>query len=141
MATLRPDLIQLHGRETPARAQQIRTRTGVGIIKVLSVSEASDIAAADPFDAIAEHLLFDARPPRGSDLPGGIGARFDWTLLTGRRYARPHMLAGGLNPWNVKEALQLSGAPIADVSSGVERGPGLKDGPLITAFLDAVRSV
>jgi len=141
MATLKPDLIQLHGHETPARTQQVRTRTGVGIIKVLSVTDASDIAAAAPYDDLVEHLLFDARPPKGSDLPGGMGARFDWTLLTDRRYARPHMLAGGLNPWNVKEALQLSGAPIADVSSGVERGPGLKDGPLITAFLDAVRSV
>ncbi|MBX3480855.1 MAG: phosphoribosylanthranilate isomerase [Caulobacter sp.] len=141
MTTLRPDLIQLHGRETPARVAQVRTRTGVGVIKVLSVSEASDIAAAAPYDALVEHLMFDARPPAGSELPGGMGAKFDWTLLAGRRYARPHMLAGGLDPWNVAEALKISGAPVADVSSGVERGPGLKDAPLITAFLDAVRSV
>lgn len=141
MATLKPDLIQLHGRETPARVSQVRARTGAGIIKVLSVSGAGDIAAAAPFDDLVDHLMFDARPPAGSALPGGMGARFDWTLLAGRRYARPYLLAGGLDPWNVAEALKISGAPVADVSSGVERGPGLKDAPLITAFLDAVRSV
>ncbi|MBI1404714.1 MAG: phosphoribosylanthranilate isomerase [Caulobacter sp.] len=141
MAGLEPDLIQLHGHETPARARQVQARTGAGIIKVLSVSGAEDIAAADAFDGLVDHLMFDARPPAGSALPGGMGARFDWTLLAGRRYARPYLLAGGLDPWNVAEALKVSGAPVADVSSGVERGPGLKDAPLITAFLDAVRSV
>lgn len=138
---MRPDFIQLHGDETQARAQAIRARSGVGIIKVLSVSDGSDIALADKWDGIADHLMFDARPPTGSDLPGGMGARFDWTLLAGKRYARPHFLAGGLDPWNVKEALGLSNAPIADVSSGVERGRGIKDSALIKAFLDAVRSL
>lgn len=141
MAASQPDFIQLHGKETPARAQAIRTRTGAGIIKVLSVSDASDIAEASRWDELVDHLLFDARTPKDSELPGGVGASFDWTLLSGRRYARPHMLAGGLDPWNVREALALSNAPIADVSSGVERGPGIKDSALITAFLDAVRSV
>ncbi len=139
--SVRPDFIQLHGNETPARAQAIRARTGVGIIKVLSVSDASDIAEAARWDELVDHLMFDARPPRDSELPGGVGASFDWTLLSGRRYARPHFLAGGLDPWNVAEALALSNAPMADVSSGVERGPGIKDSALITAFLDAVRSV
>lgn len=139
--SMKPNFIQLHGDETQARAQAIRARTGVGIIKVLSVSDASDIAAADKWDGLADHLMFDARPPIGSDLPGGMGARFDWTLLAGKRYARPHFLAGGLDPWNVKEALALSNAPIADVSSGVERGRGIKDSALIKAFLDAVRSL
>jgi phosphoribosylanthranilate isomerase len=141
MAALKPDFIQLHGQETPARAQAIRARSGVGLIRALPVSDAGDIEAAARWDGLADHLLFDARPPKDSELPGGTGARFDWTLLSGRKFTRPHMLAGGLDPWNVAEALRLSGAPVADVSSGVERGPGIKDGPLITAFLDAVRSL
>ncbi|NBU27708.1 MAG: phosphoribosylanthranilate isomerase [Caulobacteraceae bacterium] len=141
VAALNPDFVQLHGKETPARAQAISARTGVRLIRALAVSEQSDIEAAARWDGVVDHLLFDARPPAGSALPGGTGARFDWTLLAGHRFRRPHFLAGGLDPWNVGEALRLSGAPLADVSSGVERGPGIKDGPLITAFLDAVRSL
>jgi phosphoribosylanthranilate isomerase len=140
-AILKPDLIQLHGKETPARARQVAMRTGSGVIKVLSVSESSDIAAAGPYESVVEHLMFDAKAPAGFDRPGGTGASFDWTLLEGRRFERPWFLAGGLDPWNVGEALRLSRAPMADVSSGVERGPGLKDPALITAFLDAVRRV
>lgn len=138
-AVFRPDLIQLHGHETPGRAREIARRTGIGLIKALPVSEASDLAAATDFEPVVEHLMFDAKPPRDSALPGGVGARFDWTLLAGRRFARPHFLAGGLDPWNVAEALALSGAPLVDVSSGVERGAGLKDAALIAAFLEAVR--
>ena len=138
-AVLRPDLIQLHGRETPARAAAVAQRTGAGVIKVLPVSEASDFDAASAFDGAVEHLMFDTRPPEGSDRPGGLGASFDWTLASGRRYARPWFLAGGLNPWNAAEAIAQSGAPILDVSSGVERGPGVKDPALISAFLEAVR--
>ena len=141
MAGLKPDLIQLHGKETPQRAAQIAARTGAGLIKALAVSEASDLDAAPAYDGLVSHLMFDARPPKGSDLPGGVGASFDWTLLAGRRYQRPHFLAGGLDPWNVREAARASGAPLVDVSSGVERGPGLKDAGLISAFLDAVRRV
>lgn len=139
MAILAPDFIQLHGKETPSRAREVAARTGVGVIKALSVSDASDIDAARDFEAVVDHLMFDAKPPKGAELPGGNGSRFDWTLMAGRRFARPWLLAGGLDPWNVGEALRLSGAPLADVSSGVERGPGLKDPALITAFLDAVR--
>lgn len=138
-ATLKPDLIQLHGKETPARAHQVAARTGAGVIKALSVSEASDIDAANPFDGVVRHLMFDAKPPKDSDLPGGTGARIDWKILDGRRFSRPWLLAGGLDPWNLAEAVGLSGAPAVDVSSGVERGPGLKDPALITAFLDAAR--
>lgn len=138
---LKPDLIQLHGDESPARASQIKTRTGLGLIKVLSVSDASDIDRAADYEGLADHLMFDARPPKGSALPGGMGAQFDWDLLAGRRYSRPHFLAGGLDPWNVAEAVRRSGAPIVDVSSGVERGPGLKDPALIIAFLDAVKRI
>lgn len=137
--TLKPDFIQLHGKETPARARQVAARTGAGVIKVLSVSGPHDIDAARAYESVVDHLMFDARPPSDHPLPGGAGARFDWTLLAGRRFERPWFLAGGLDPWNVSEAVRLSGAPMVDVSSGVERGPGLKDPALITAFLDAVR--
>jgi len=138
VATLRPDLIQLHGRETPGRAREVAARTGAGVIKVLPVSVAADIDAATAFDGLVDHLMFDAKPPPDADRPGGLGQAFDWTLLAGRRFQRPHILAGGLDPWNVAEAIALSGAPVVDVSSGVERGPGLKDAGLISAFLDAV---
>ena len=136
---LNPDLIQLHGHETPARTREIALRSGKGIIKALPIAEASDLDQAAGYDGLVDHLLFDAKPPKGSDLPGGVGARFNWAILNGQRYQRPHFLAGGLDPWNVGEALRLSGAPLADVSSGVERGPGLKDAALISAFLKAVR--
>ena len=138
---LKPDLIQLHGHETPARAAQIGLRTGLSVIKALPVSEPADLAAASAFDDVAEHLMFDARPPQGSTLPGGVGASFDWTILKDRKFKRPHFLAGGLDPWNVAEAVRQSGAPLVDVSSGVERGPGYKDPALIQAFLETVRRI
>ena len=136
---LAPDLIQLHGRETPARAREIALRTGAGVIKVLPVATAFDIDTANAFDGLVEHLMFDTKPSPDDDRPGGLGRAFDWTLLAGRRYQRPHFLAGGLDPWNVAEAIRVSGAPLVDVSSGVERGAALKHAALISAFLDAVR--
>ena len=139
MAGLEPDLIQLHGHESPARAAEIGRRTGAGVIKALPVSEAADLEEASDFEPVVEHLMFDARPPKGSALPGGVGAAFDWSLMAGRRFARPWFLAGGLDPWNVAGAIAASGAPLVDVSSGVERGAGIKDPALITSFLDAVR--
>ncbi len=138
-AILKPDLIQLHGKESPARAGEIARRTGAGLIKALPVSTSADLDVARAFDGLVDHLMFDAKPPADSELPGGTGATFDWTLLTGRRFERPYLLAGGLDPWNVSGALRQSGAPFADVSSGVERGPGIKDPGLISAFLEAVR--
>ena len=137
--TLRPDLVQLHGAETPARARAVAARAGAGLIKALPVAEAGDLAAAADYEAIAEHLMFDAKPPKDAERSGGLGRPFDWTLLAGRRFRRPWLLAGGLDPWNLAEAVQQSGAPIVDVSSGVERGPGLKDPALIAAFLDAAK--
>lgn len=139
MATMRPDLIQVHGKETPSRVREIAQRSGVGVIKAFSVSTSADVDQALAYETVAEQFLFDARPVEGSALPGGTGARFDWSLLEGRRFSRPHFLAGGLDPWNVGAAVAASGAPLVDVSSGVERGPGLKDPALITAFLDAVK--
>ena len=136
---LQPDLIQLHGKESPARTREIAARAGCGIIKALPVAEASDLAAAGAYEGLVEHLMFEGKPPKDAALPGGAGRAFDWSLMSGRRFARPWFLAGGLDPWNVAEAARVSGAPLVDVSSGVERGPGLKDPALITAFLDAVR--
>jgi phosphoribosylanthranilate isomerase len=138
---LSPDLLQLHGKETPARVREIAGRAGVGIIKVMHVADASDVAAAGAYEGLVEHLMFETKPPKDAERPGGLGAPFDWTLMAGRRFQRPWFLAGGLDPWNVAAAVAASGAPIVDVSSGVERGPGLKDPALITAFLDAVRRV
>jgi phosphoribosylanthranilate isomerase len=138
-AILAPDLIQLHGAETPARARSIGQRAGAGIIKVLPVSEVADLAAAADFESVAEHLMFETKPAKDAERPGGMGRAFDWTLMAGRRFQRPWFLAGGLDPWNLAEALRQSGAPLVDVSSGVERGPGLKDPALIAAFLDAAR--
>ena len=139
ISRLNPDMIQLHGKETPNRVREVAQRTGVGVIKALPVSESRDLDAARNFETIADLLMFDAKPPQDADRPGGLGGAFDWSLLIGRRFARPWFLAGGLDPWNVTEAVRLSGAPLADVSSGVERGAGLKDPVLISAFLEAVR--
>ena len=139
LAGFRPDLLQLHGKESPSRAAQIAARTGIGVVKVLTVSDSSDVAAALAYEPVAEHLMFDAKAPKDAVLPGGNGVAFDWTLLSGRRFSRPWLLAGGLDPWNVADAVHKSGAPLVDVSSGVERGPGVKDPALISAFLEAVR--
>lgn len=138
-AVLKPDLIQLHGAETPQRTAQIAARTGAGVIKVAPILESADIDLAGAYDGLVDHLMFEGKPPKDADRPGGIGASFDWSLLAGRRFERPWFLAGGLDPWNLAEAVRLSGAPLVDVSSGVERGAGLKDPGLISAFLDAAR--
>lgn len=135
----RPDLIQLHGKETPARVCEVAERANAGIIKALSVATADDVAACEPYLPIVEHLMFDAKAPKEAGRPGGHGRAFDWTLLTGRKFPTPWFLAGGLDPWNVSDAVRWSGAPMVDVSTGVERAPGLKDPALIKAFLDAAR--
>lgn len=137
---LKPDLVQLHGHETRERAERVRLLTGAGIIKVLPIRSEEDFADAGIWEPVVDHLMFDARPPEGSHLPGGVGARFDWTLLADRSYRQPWFLAGGLTPDNVAQAIRVSGAPLVDVSSGVESAPGVKDPRLIAAFLDAVRS-
>ena len=137
MATLAPELIQLHGAEIPERAAAVRDRTGAGVIKALRVSRADDLGAADSFAHAADQLMFDARAPADALLPGGNGSAFDWTILAGRRFAQPWLLAGGLHAANVGEAVRTSGAAQVDVSSGVERSPGVKDPASIRAFLEA----
>jgi phosphoribosylanthranilate isomerase len=137
---VRLDLLQLHGNETPERVEAIRLEYGLPVMKVLSVSVADDLAAAEPYLAVADRLLFDAKPPKGALLPGGNAVSFDWTILTGRKWGLPWMLAGGLTPANVAEAIRISGAPCVDVSSGVESAPGVKDAAKIQAFIRAARS-
>jgi phosphoribosylanthranilate isomerase len=134
---LKPDFIQLHGRETPARVREAAMRTGAGTIKVIQIGDENDLGKLAEFEGVADHLMLDTKAPPGADRPGGHGLAFDWSLTAGRKFARPWLLAGGLDPYNVTEAVRLSGAPIVDVSSGVERGAGLKDPALIAAFLAA----
>ncbi len=134
-----PDFIQLHGHETPSRAAEIGRRFSVGVIKAVPVADAGDLMAARGYQGVADHLMFDAKAPATAARPGGLGAPFDWALMDGQTFDRPWFLAGGLDPWNVADAVTLSGAPMVDVSSGVERGAGLKDPALIGAFLEAVR--
>lgn len=133
-----PDLYQLHGRETPERVAAIRQRTGAGVIKALAVRTKADLEGAEAFEAVSDHLMFDAKPE--GDLPGGAGAGFDWGLLKGRSFAKPWFLAGGLDPRSVGAAIRVTGAPGVDVSSGVESAPGVKDPALIAAFLKAART-
>jgi len=134
-AELRPDLLQLHGHESPERVQAIRRTFNTPLIKALSVAEADDVRVAVDYEPFVDYLMFDARPPKGAVLPGGVGARFDWTLMQHYQGQKPWFLAGGLTPDNVAEAISLSKAPLVDVSSGVERAPGLKDPSLITQFI------
>lgn len=133
------DMVQLHGRETPARVAEIRARTGLPVMKAVGLRDAADLAEVDRHEAAADQILVDAKPPRGAPVPGGNGIGFDWGLLVGRRWARPWMLAGGLTPGNVAEAARLTGARQVDVSSGVEAAPGRKDPGLIAAFCAAAR--
>jgi phosphoribosylanthranilate isomerase len=134
-----PDILQLHGHETPERVAEIRKRFGIPVMKVLPIAEAADLAAASEFATVADRLLFDARPPRDATRPGGLGRSFDWRLLQGIDVPTPFMLSGGLHPENVAEALAITRAAGVDVSSGVERAPGEKDPDKIRAFIRAVR--
>lgn len=136
--TLRPHLIQLHGHETIERAAEVRRLTGAGIIKALSIREEADFDAVADWAGVADHLLFDAKPPAGSELPGGVGASFDWRLMAGRQLPAHWFLAGGLDPQNIAQAVQQTGAPLVDVSSGVETAPGVKDPDLIRAFMQGL---
>ena len=136
-----PHAIQLHGAETPERVAELRNDAhSIEIIKAVPIAAAADVEAARAYERVADRLVLDARPPAGSDRTGGHGLPFDWSLLRGSSWTRPWMLAGGLHPGNVAEAVALTGAPGVDVSSGVESSPGVKDPALIAAFIKAARS-
>lgn len=134
------DMLQLHGRETSERVAEVRARFGRPVMKAVAIETGEDLAAIDSYGEVADQLLIDARPPRGAELPGGNGLAFDWRLIQGRRWPVPWMLAGGLTPENVGEAVRLTGAEQVDVSSGVEREPGQKDPARIRAFVEAARA-
>jgi phosphoribosylanthranilate isomerase len=130
--------LQLHGKETPQRAAEIAARSGLEIWKAISVKRAEDIASAATYVDAVQRILFDAKTPDGADLPGGMGLRFDWTLLSNYRGVLPWALSGGLDPDNVAAAIRQTSTPLVDVSSGVESTPGVKDVDKIAAFCKAV---
>jgi len=135
------DAIQLHGKEPPERVAAVKALTGLPVWKAVSIAEPSDVENARQYFAVADRLLFDAKPPKGSVLPGGNAVSFDWRLLAGTEWPLPWLLSGGLHAGNVAEAVRLTGAAAVDVSSGVESAPGRKDPARIRAFLDAVAAI
>jgi len=135
-----PDFLQLHGSETPERAAAIKARSGLPIIKAISVEARSDAATASAYRGIAELILFDAKADSAALLPGGNGVAFDWTALAGPSIERPFALSGGLTAANVGEAIAITHASVVDVSSGVERAPGDKDAGLVRDFISAAKS-
>ncbi len=134
------DILQLQGEETPGRAGQIRARFGKPVMKALGIGSKADLARLPDYADQVDYFLLDARPPPGSALPGGNALAFDWALMRGEHPPRPWLLAGGLTPANVAEAIAVSGAPGVDVSSGVERARGIKDPAAIAAFIAAAKS-
>ncbi|WP_346912041.1 phosphoribosylanthranilate isomerase [uncultured Roseibium sp.] len=134
-----PDWFQFHGSETPEACAAAKVMFQKKIMKAVAVSERADLEQAQFYAIVADRILFDAKPPKGSDLPGGNGVSFDWTLLKDLDLAKPFMLSGGLDASNVAEAIEKSGATAVDVSSGVEREKGVKDCDLIRAFVAAAR--
>jgi phosphoribosylanthranilate isomerase len=137
---LNPDMLQLHGKEPPARVAALKKRFGLPAMKAIAVETRNDLAATMAYAAVADRLLFDARAPRDATRPGGLGRPFDWTLLDHVDRSLPFMLSGGLDAGNVGEALRITAAPGVDVSSGVERAPGEKDPDKIRAFVRAARA-
>ena len=134
------DMFQLHGHESQERVEHIRQKFGLPVIKVVGVSDAEDLPKLQEFGRVADMLLVDAKPPKDAILPGGNGLTFDWRLIAGRRWPVPWMLAGGLTPANVAQAIRATGARQVDVASGVESAPGVKDAGLIRNFVTAANS-
>ena len=141
IARLRLDLLQLHGDETPRRMAEIAALTGLPLMKALQVASADDLSAVPDYAPLVVQFLFDAKAPVGALMPGGNATSFDWRILAGRSFPRPWMLAGGLTPANVAEAIRISGATMVDVSSGVEDRPGVKNPDKIAAFCAAAGGV
>jgi phosphoribosylanthranilate isomerase len=137
---LKPDILQLHGRESPERVGMVRSRFRLPVMKALPIQDRADLSPIHAYAKVADRLLFDARPPRDATRPGGLGKTFDWRLLRDVNPGVPYMLSGGLDAGNVAEALRITRAPAVDVSSGVEREPGEKDLDKIRAFIRAARA-
>lgn len=131
------DMLQLHGHESPARVAEIKARYGLPVMKVIGVAEEADLAPLLDYQLVSDQILVDAKAPKGAVLPGGNGLTFDWRLLVGRKWLKPWMLAGGLTPDNVAEAIRRTGTRQVDVASGVESAPGVKDAGKIAAFVAA----
>jgi phosphoribosylanthranilate isomerase len=136
---LKPDMLQLHGKETPERVVAVRSRFGLPVTKALPIEQKSDLAPIRIYEKVADWMLFDGRAPREATRPGGLGKTFDWSLLQNLDLKIPFMLSGGLDAGNVAEALRITRAPVVDVSSGVERSPGEKDPEKIRDFIRAAR--
>jgi phosphoribosylanthranilate isomerase len=141
VAALKPDMLQLHGSETPERVVAVRTRFGLPVMKALPIAERKDLSLIRQYAQVVDRLIFDARAPKDATRPGGLGTAFDWMLLEDINAGTPFMLSGGLDADNVAEALRITRAPGVDVSSGVERAPGEKDPDKIRAFIRAARLV
>lgn len=139
--TLRPDILQLHGRETMARLRDIKQAFGLPVIKAMAVETPSDLLPLPGYAAVADRILFDARAPKGATRPGGLGAAFDWHVLENLELSVPFMVSGGLTRENVAAAVGLTRAGGVDVSSGVERAPGVKDPEMIAAFIRTARAI
>jgi phosphoribosylanthranilate isomerase len=137
---LRPDILQLHGKETVARLRDIKQAFGLPVMKAMAIETAADLAVLPGYAAVADRILFDARPPKGATRPGGLGAAFDWHVLENLDLKLPFMVSGGLHADNVAEAIRVTRAGGVDVSSGVERAPGVKDIEMIRAFIRAARA-
>jgi len=137
MANVPLDMLQLHGNETTERVTFIKTRYGLPVMKAVGVADAPDLESIEAYSSVADQILVDAKPPKEAVLPGGNGLTFDWRLVAGRRWSVPWMLAGGLTPDNVGEAVRLTGAQQVDVASGVESAPGIKDISAISSFIEA----
>lgn len=138
IALIRPDVLQFHGTESPERLLTLKALTGLEVWKALAIQEADDLRRIEPYEGIASRFLFDAKPPKGSELPGGNGVSFDWTLLNRLDAPVDYMLSGGLNKDNVGEALAIARPGGIDVSSGVESSPGVKDLKMMDEFFEAV---
>lgn len=137
---LQPDILQLHGKETVARLHDIKQKFGLQVMKVMAVEAPADLASLPGYAAVSDRILFDARAPKGATRPGGLGAVFDWHVLENLDLKIPFMVSGGLNAANVAEAVRVTRAGGVDVSSGVERAPGVKDPEMIRVFIRAARA-
>jgi len=137
---LQPDILQLHGKETVARLRDVKQTFGLQVMKAIPVETPADLASLPGYTAVADRILFDARAPKEATRPGGLGAVFDWHVLENLDLKRPFMVSGGLHAGNVAEAVRISRAGGVDVSSGVERAPGVKDPEMIRAFIRAARA-